>query len=45
MKRETRAIADLSVEDKRADLLAYSASDAFAKLREKLSLTAKPDAS
>jgi hypothetical protein len=42
MKRETRNIADVSLDDKRADLLAYSASEAFGKLREELSLTARP---
>jgi tetratricopeptide (TPR) repeat protein len=44
MRRETRNIADVSMDDRRSDLIAYSASEPFAKLREELSLTAKPGA-
>jgi tetratricopeptide (TPR) repeat protein len=38
LRRETRSIADVSVAEKRADLLAYSTSEPLAKLRNELSL-------
>jgi tetratricopeptide (TPR) repeat protein len=44
LRRETRSIADVSVDDKRTDLLAYSASEQFAKLRDELSITAEANA-
>jgi tetratricopeptide (TPR) repeat protein len=40
LRRESRTIADVSVDDKRADLLAYSASEPLGKLRDELSITA-----
>jgi tetratricopeptide (TPR) repeat protein len=40
LRRETRSIADISIDDKRADLLAYSASEPFGKLRDELAITA-----
>jgi tetratricopeptide (TPR) repeat protein len=36
VKGETRAIGELSAEDKRGDLLTFCASDAYAKLRERM---------
>ena len=36
MKEETRAIGELSAETKRGDLLAFCASDAYGKLRERM---------
>ena len=36
MKDETRAIGELSAETKRGDLLAFCASDAYGKLRERM---------
>jgi hypothetical protein len=42
MKKESRAIADLSLADKRADLLAFSASRDLAELRARLGIAAKP---
>jgi tetratricopeptide (TPR) repeat protein len=41
LRRETRSIADVSIDDKRADLLAYSASEPYAKLRGELAITAE----
>jgi hypothetical protein len=41
VRREKRSIADLSFDDKRADLLAFSVSTAYAGLREHLSVTTK----
>jgi hypothetical protein len=43
LRRETRSIADVSFEDKRADLLAYSVSEPLARLRDELSLAARAE--
>jgi tetratricopeptide (TPR) repeat protein len=40
LRREERTIADVSLDDRRADLLAYTASPTYAKLREKLGVAA-----
>jgi golgin subfamily B member 1 len=45
LRRESRSIADVAVDDKRADLLAYSASEPLGKLRDELSITAVASAS
>jgi tetratricopeptide (TPR) repeat protein len=44
IKGETRAIADLTAEQKRGDLLAFCASEKFARVREALKIDAKPSA-
>jgi tetratricopeptide (TPR) repeat protein len=40
LRREKRAIAELSLDDKRADILSFSVSTAYAALRARLSMTA-----
>jgi hypothetical protein len=40
IRRETRTIADVSLDDRRADLLAFSASNACAALRRRLVVAA-----
>ena len=42
LRRETRAIADVSLDDKRADLLACCASVGFGTLRQKLGIAPTP---
>ncbi len=42
IRGETRSIADLSADDRRNDLLAFSASNELAELREKLGIAARP---
>jgi hypothetical protein len=42
IRAETRAIADLSADDRRNDLIAFSASSELAELREKLGVAARP---
>jgi golgin subfamily B member 1 len=41
LREETRSIADVSFEERRADLLAFSASEGLARLRDELSLAAR----
>jgi tetratricopeptide (TPR) repeat protein len=43
-KGETRAIADLTADQKRGDLLAFCASEKLARVREALKIDAKPSA-
>jgi tetratricopeptide (TPR) repeat protein len=43
LRREDRSIAELALDDKRADLLAFSASERLASLRDELSLARRPD--
>ncbi len=45
LRREQRSIADVSLDDKRADLLAFSASSALAELRRMLRVEAHPPSS
>jgi len=40
LRRELRSVSDLSIEDRRADLLAYSASEELSGLREEFSIAA-----
>jgi tetratricopeptide (TPR) repeat protein len=40
LRRESRSVSDLSLEDRRADLLAYSASEELSGLREEFSIAA-----
>jgi hypothetical protein len=42
LRRESRSIADLSLDDKRGELLAYCASEELVKLREEFSIAATP---
>jgi tetratricopeptide (TPR) repeat protein len=42
LRRESRSIADLSLDDKRGELLAYSASEGLVRLREEFSIAATP---
>ncbi len=42
LKAESRAIADLSVDAKRGDLLAFTASDAYGTLRERMGVAIHP---
>jgi hypothetical protein len=44
VKEETRTIAELTPDDKRADLLAYCASDRYAQLRERMGVAIQPAA-
>jgi tetratricopeptide (TPR) repeat protein len=45
LRRESRSIADLSLEEKRGELLAYSASEDLARLREQFSMAARSSGS